>query len=271
MTVGKWCKIRGYKRVDFDWVVKRKIIGYDSFLIDDIHEDKKVRHDFQLFIRVLMVDIVPIVVKELEQGSEKLKQDSACWEAVDLGWKWGELPDRWVKRVKCLLDDLFAKVTLSNILHRSVILRISLIIVDIWLVIRISIVRIVNILSLIKIIWLLSWIIYTIILRISLIDCDIGLSKIAYCIVLRILIQRGRSIITICGIITIKVVTSRISCICRVSLILSLVICRLGTVHICIVCCRIRVVDNLCLVVCWCVVIDIGVIWCYRLIAFFSA
>lgn len=218
MTIGKWCVIRGYKRVDFDWVVESEIIRYDPFLIDNIHEDKKVRHDFQLFIRILMVDIVPIVIKELEQWSEKLKKDSTSWKAIDLSWKRSKLSDRGIERVKWLLNDLFAKIAQSVVLYLS-ILWIRLIVINICWVICI---RIVNILSPIKIIRLLGRVIYIRIRIISLIDCNISLGVIANCTVLNILINRiRRSIITICWICIIKIVTCPISCIiCWISCII---------------------------------------------------
>ena len=166
MTVGKWGVIWWYESINFDWVIKCKIIRNNSFLIDDIHKDKKIRHYFQLFIRIFMINIIPIIIKELKQWSKKLEKNSTSRKWVDSGWKRCELLYRWIKRIKCLLDWFFIKI----FLRRSWLLGV----LCIWLICSVCIGWVINLLSVIGRVLLWISIVYCRGLSIRFIDSSIG-------------------------------------------------------------------------------------------------
>lgn len=46
------------------WIFKLEIKGYDSFRVYDVHEDEKILHRLDVLVLILMINIVPVIVKE---------------------------------------------------------------------------------------------------------------------------------------------------------------------------------------------------------------
>ncbi len=70
----------------FNGVIKCQVVGEYPLLVDCVHEDQELRQCLQLIVGVLVVNVVPVVVEEPEDWTEKLEQDSTGRETVEGRW-----------------------------------------------------------------------------------------------------------------------------------------------------------------------------------------